>query len=32
MPYYHQPQARQCRMIMPLVNDVFRAHVFCFHS
>ena len=29
---HNEPQARQYRMILPMVNDVFRAHVFCFHS
>lgn len=29
---HNEPQARQYRMVIPMVNDVFRAHVFCFHS
>ena len=31
-PCHNEPQARQCRMIVPLVNDVFQAHVFCSHG
>lgn len=31
-PSHNEPQARQCRVIIPLVNDVLRTHVFCFHS
>jgi len=30
--FHNEPQARQYRMIMPLMNNVLRAHVFCFHS
>lgn len=30
--FHNEPQARQYRMIMPLVNDFLRAHVFCFQS
>lgn len=31
-PSHNEPQARQCRVIIPLVNDVLRTYVFYFHS